>query len=125
VLLRQHAEILDYSQQLIGDTIKAEMVGVSSKLKSVSIRIRGIDTPELHRFKCVKEKQDAQRAKEYVQSELEIAKSVELKNLAWDKFGGRILADVYVDGSNLSTKILIQGLAVKYYGKKKIQDWCQ
>ena len=87
----------------------------------MSIRINGIDTPEL-RGKCDKEKQLAKLAKHFTVERLRAAKSVVLKNIKRGKYF-RLIADVYVNGVNLGEQLIKQGHAVKYTGKTK-QTWC-
>jgi len=87
----------------------------------MSIRINGIDTPEL-RGKCDKEKQLARLAKQFTVERLRAAKSIILKNIKRGKYF-RLIADVYIDGVNFGVKLIKQGHAVKYTGKTK-QTWC-
>lgn len=106
-----------------GDTLKAVVVGFPDPLRNVSIRIMGIDTPE-KRSKCPNEKAQANLAKAFVQEQLNETQTVTLKNMTWDKYGGRILAEVFFDGRDLSQVLLEKKLAVPYYGEKKSFDWC-
>ena len=62
----------------------------------MSIRINGIDTPEL-RVKCNKDKQLARLAKQFAIEHLRAAKSILLNNIKRGKYF-RLIADVYVDG---------------------------
>ena len=83
----------------------------------MSIRINGIDTPEL-RGKCEKEKQLARLAKQFTVERLRAAKRNVLKNIMCGKYF-RLIADVYVDGVNLGEQLIKQGHAVRYKGKTK------
>ena len=47
-----------------GDTIKSELPSLPYPLSKVSIRIKGLDTPELRTYKCQKEKDLAQLARQ-------------------------------------------------------------
>ena len=87
----------------------------------MSIRINGIDTPELQ-GKCDKEKQLARLAKQFTVERLRAAKSIVLKNIKRGKYF-RLVADVYVDGVNLGEQLIKQGHAVRYKGKTK-KTWC-
>ena len=40
----------------------------------------------------------------------------------WDKFGGRVLGDLIIDGKSLRQLLLDNGYAREYYGDKK-QSW--
>lgn len=106
-----------------GDTLKAVIVGFPDPLRNVSIRVMGIDTPE-KRSKCPNEKARANLAKTFVQEQLKVTQNVTLKNLTWDKYGGRILAEVFFDDRDLSGMLLERHLAIPYHGEKKTFDWC-
>jgi endonuclease YncB( thermonuclease family) len=41
----------------------------------------------------------------------------------WDKYGGRVLGDVLLDGKSLRAELISQGFAREYYGEAK-QSWC-
>lgn len=45
-------------------------------------------------------------------------------NVKWDKYGGRILAEVHVDGRSLADMLIERGLARPYHGGKR-DGWCQ
>jgi endonuclease YncB( thermonuclease family) len=42
----------------------------------------------------------------------------------WDKFGGRVLGDVIIDGKSLRHALIAKGYAREYYGDKK-ESWCK
>ena len=48
---------------------------------------------------------------------------VQVNVLQWDKFGGRINADVFVDGADFAQLQIEKGLAVPYDGGTK-DSWC-
>jgi len=50
-------------------------------------------------------------------------KSIKIAISDWDKFGGRVLGDVIVDGKSLRRELIANGHAREYYGEKK-QSWC-
>lgn len=114
---------LEFGEVVDGDTIKATVQSLPRPLSSVSIRLRGIDTAEI-RSKCPQAKFLAQQAKKFVEQSLKTAKVVKLENLSWDKYGGRILADVIIDNQNLSQLLVNRKLAIYYFGTKKNFDWC-
>jgi micrococcal nuclease len=88
----------------------------------VPIRINGIDTPEL-KAKCALEKRLAIRARTLTVKKLKMGKVIELRNIKRGKYF-RIVADVYVDNSNLGEELIAAGLAVNYSGGGKVKDWC-
>lgn len=106
-----------------GDTLRAEMVGAPSPLNKISIRIAGIDTPEI-RGKCGPEKEKARAAKRFLLDKFSAARAVTFGTLDWDKYGGRVLADVYFDGQDVGQMLINQGLAAPYRGGKKSDRWC-
>lgn len=80
------------------------------------VRLRGIDCPEI-KGTTNDEKEIALIAKAELES-LIYGKKVTLKNVATDKYG-RLLADVYLGNTNLTTHMLDKRLAVPYFGKTK------
>ena len=91
--------------------------------ESISVRVRGIDAPEMHGHgPC--EKQRAVEAQLFVAQILVNSRNIRLLHLGRDKYF-RILADVEVDGLSLSAELLKKGLAYPYDGKHKTpHDWC-
>jgi len=114
------AKVLDITSIYDGDTFRANIKGYPAIVgEHMSIRINGIDTPEL-RGKCDKEKQLARKAKQFTVEHLRSAKSITLKNIKRGKYF-RLIADVYIDGVSLGEQLIKQGHAVKYIGKTKKQ----
>lgn len=110
-----------------GDTIQIEAPFLPKELhQTLSVRIHGVDTPEKGRLaKCDYEDKLSQQAKLFVEIELRNAKSVLVQLRGWDKYGGRVLGDIIIDGIPLSKKLIAQNYAVPYFGKGKKKDWCQ
>lgn len=106
-----------------GDTCYVTAPSLPVPLQKMSIRILGIDTPEI-RGKCEKEKKLALEARAFANKMFRDASSIEFANLDWDKYGGRILADVYIDGKSYKDEIINTGLARPYDGGTK-QEWCE
>jgi len=108
-----------------GDTITVEIPDVHPLLgHKAKIRMRGIDTAEVStKNSC--EKNAAGKARDLVEKRLKSASSIELRNVGKDKYF-RVLADVYVDGKNLSQELIQEKLAYSYDGgKKQAPDWCE
>ena len=97
-------------------TIASTLPFKKSPIYRFSVRIAGIDCPEI-RTKNVNEKYCANLAKEFIHN-LVNDKIVTLENIRTEKYG-RILADVYCDGISLGEALLKEKLAVKYDGKTK------
>ena len=105
-----------------GDTFRADIVGVHPLIgDNAPIRLAGVDTPEI-RGKCQLEKDLAVKAREFVKNKLFNAERVELRNIERGKYF-RIVAEVYIDGVNLSTLLLQNNLAYEYTGGRKL-SWC-
>lgn len=106
-----------------GDTITvASKLPHDDTLYRFSVRLNGIDCPEI-KSNDEGEIQCAQLAKKMV-SDLILNKNVELKNIKLEKYG-RLLADVYYDGIDITHILLDNHLAVVYNGKSKNSpsDW--
>lgn len=106
-----------------GDTIDTG-IKPFQELKSIKLRILGVDSPEIH-GKCPLERQKAQEAKKFIQQKLNTGKIVQFNLVQWDKYGGRVDGDVIVDGISMSEELISTGHAIKYDGGKKIKDWCK
>jgi len=103
-------------------TIASKLPYPTSILYRFSVRLNGIDCPEI-KGKDENEKQCAQIAKQEM-SELVLNKIVTLKNLQTEKYG-RILADIYLGDLHLNKHMLDKRLAVFYDGGTKIspKNW--
>jgi len=107
-----------------GDTITAPL-SVLPKTMPLKVRVLGIDTPEKNYLaKCELEKELGLAATELTMGLVEEAESIQLKNIKWDKYGGRIDADVYIDGVSLAETLVEAGLARPYTGQGEKPDWC-
>lgn len=108
-----------------GDTIKLDVSKESLLIKKLglSVRIKGIDTPEKgSEAKCKKESELGQRATKFT-NDLVGNKELLLSEIKWDKYGGRIVANVKVGGVDIAQELLKKGLARVYNGEKK-KSWC-
>jgi endonuclease YncB( thermonuclease family) len=110
-----------------GDTIQIEVPFLPKELGNhLSIRVLGVDTPEKgNRAKCELENTKAVAASLFTDNEVQVAKEIKVIIRKWDKYGGRILGDLVLDGIPLSTKLIQKGFAVPYSGKGQKKDWCQ
>lgn len=118
-------EMREYRGRLCydGDTCYITAKTFPQSLQKMSIRILGIDTPEI-RGDCEEEKALAAIGREYANELFRAADEITLENLDWDKYGGRVLADVYLDGELYSQKLIDAGLARPYDGGTK-KPWCE
>ena len=113
----------EYVRNYDGDTITFNLREFHPIIgKGISIRVNGVDTPEI-RGKCKAEKELARQAKELIGALLSKANKIDLLNLQRGKYF-RLVADVIVDGINISDALLEADLAVRYDGGKKVKGWC-
>jgi micrococcal nuclease len=107
-----------------GDTIKTTL-SLPCPLCSVSIRILGIDTPETGFLaKCPAEKVKGLAAKEYLKKLVGDQKTMTVHNVQWDKYGGRMDANVEINGIDVGKDMLEKGFAKPYTGVGPKPDWC-
>lgn len=108
-----------------GDTIVISAPFLPAPLKpELAVRIFGVDTPEKgHRAQCPQEDQRAQLASKYTTQLIQQGKRIQVTLYGWDKFGGRVLGDIIVDGQSVRAGLIQNGLAREYYGEAK-QSWC-
>ena len=97
-------------------TIASKMPYENSPLFRFSVRLDGIDTPEI-KSKDKNEKALAILARDSL-LQLIINKNVTLKNVKNEKYG-RILADVFLDDLHINKWMIEQKFAVEYAGKTK------
>jgi endonuclease YncB( thermonuclease family) len=110
---------------LDGDTVAFHAPFLPQPLKQeLSIRVFGVDTPEKgHRAKCPQEAQRGEMATAFTKQQLANAQRRQVVLMDWDKFGGRVLGDILVDGRSLRQMLIQNGFAREYYGEAK-QSWC-
>ena len=103
-------------------TIASKMPFADSPLYRLSVRLNGIDTPEI-KGKTEDEKTAAKQVRD-VLSTLILNKYITLANIQTEKYG-RILADVYVGGLHVNEWLVSEKYAVKYDGgtKKVPESW--
>lgn len=105
-----------------GDTIKVRANIWVDQTVTVSVRLRGVDAPELYRPKCDAEKKLARLAKASVNTVTPVGSKVRLTQITRDKYGGRVVAYVETnDGETLGTRLLSQGQAIAMGSHK---PWC-
>jgi endonuclease YncB( thermonuclease family) len=108
-----------------GDTIVIAAPFLPAPLKpELAVRIFGVDTPEKgHRAQCPQENERALLASNYTKQLIAKGGRIQVTIYGWDKFGGRILGDIIVNGQSVRMGLLQNGLAREYYGDAK-QSWC-
>jgi endonuclease YncB( thermonuclease family) len=82
-----------------------------------------VDTPEKGwRAQDDNERKMGEEAGAYTKQLVANAKDIKIKVLSWDKYGGRVLGDVIIDGESLRECLLKNKYAREYYGERK-QSW--
>lgn len=116
------AQILKVSD---GDTVVIAAPFLPAPLKpQLAVRIFGVDTPEKgHRAQCPSEAQRGEMATQFTKQLVQSGRQFQVILYGWDKFGGRVLGDIIVDGQSVRQGLIANGLAREYYGDKK-ESWC-
>jgi endonuclease YncB( thermonuclease family) len=118
-----------YDAQIVrasdGDTVVIAAPFLPAPLKpELAVRIFGVDTPEKgFRGQCESEKQRGEQASIFTKDVIKGTKKHQVILYGWDKFGGRVLGDIILDGYSLRTLLIKNGFAREYYGDAK-QSWC-
>ena len=109
-----------------GDTVAFEANFLPDPLKQeLSIRVYGVDTPEKSwRAECDSEAAWGEQASQFTKDQLNGATVIQVAIYKWDKFGGRVLGDIIIDGKSLRYMLIENGFAREYYGDKK-KSWCE
>ena len=108
-----------------GDTVAFEAAWLPDPLKKeLSIRVFGVDTPEKgHRAQCPSEDARGQAATKFTKDMIAASQKRQVVLMDWDKYGGRVLGDVILNGQSLRMMLISKGYAREYYGEAKT-SWC-
>jgi len=108
-----------------GDTVAFQANWLPEPLKKeLSIRVFGVDTPEKSfRAKCPSEAARGDAATAFTKQMINASTKRQIVMMDWDKYGGRVLGDVLLDGKSLRQQLIAQGFAREYYGEAKT-SWC-
>lgn len=108
-----------------GDTVMFQATFLPAPLKKeLSLRIYGVDTPEKgFRAKCASEEHRGQAASTFTKEQINKSRVRQLVIMTWDKYGGRVLGDLLLDGQSLRALLIQNGFAREYYGEAKT-SWC-
>lgn len=118
-----------YDTQIIratdGDTVVIAAPFLPAPLKpELAVRIYGVDTPEKgFRGQCDSERLRGEQASIFTKDLIKATKKHQVILYSWDKFGGRVLGDMILDGYSLRVLLIKNGFAREYYGDAK-QSWC-
>lgn len=104
-----------------GDTVRVTARIWVGHTVSVSVRIAGIDAPEIFRPRCPAEKERAREAKAFVERMLGDG-DVTLLDIVNDKYGGRVVARIATAaGDDVGDALVSAGLAVE---AGEADPWC-
>ena len=123
------AKSATYDAQVIrvsdGDTIVIAAPFLPQPLKpELAVRIFGVDTPEKgFRGQCDSEKARGDAASVFTKNLVNASQKRQVVLYGWDKFGGRVLGDIILNGQSLRAALIANGFAREYYGDAK-QSWC-
>ena len=114
-----------FTRLIDGDTVAFRADFLPAPLKpELLLRVYGVDTPEKGwRGQCDKEKQLGDAASEFTKNAIKNTTKHQIVLYKWDKFGGRVLGDILLDGQSLRAALIANGFAREYYGDAK-QSWC-
>ena len=104
-----------------GDTFDCCLdLGFDVKLHKQRIRLSGIDTPE-SRTRDKVEKKFGLASKKYLKDNIALAQDVVCKTHVRDARGkfGRVLGEIWCDGTNMNKQMIEENMAVAYYGDNK------
>ncbi len=109
-----------------GDTVVIAAPFLPAPFKpELAVRIFGVDTPEKgHRAQCPSEDQRGQAASAFTKNAVATTQKHQVILYGWDKFGGRVLGDMILNGVSLRSELIKNGFAREYFGEAK-QSWCQ
>ncbi len=109
-----------------GDTVVIAAPFLPAPLKpELAVRVFGVDTPEKgFRAQCPSEDQRGQAATACTKNAVATTQKHQVILYGWDKFGGRVLGDLILNGVSLRAELIRNGFAREYYGDAK-QSWCQ
>ena len=108
-----------------GDTVAFQANFLPEPLKKeLSVRVFGVDTPEKgHRALCPSEAARGEAATAFTKAQINASTKRQVILMDWDKYGGRVLGDILLDGKSLRQMLIQNGFAREYYGEAK-QSWC-
>ena len=123
------AKSATYDAQILrvtdGDTVVIAAPFLPAPFKpELAIRVYGVDTPEKgHRAMCPSEAQRGDAASAFTKNAIAQGGKFQVTMYGWDKFGGRVLGDILINGQSLRAALIANGFAREYYGDAK-QSWC-
>ena len=122
---RYYAEVV---RTIDGDTIEVRVDLWPGLVAEYSVRVRGIDSPEIRGSDCPEEKLWAEEAKAQVEKFYDPGLTIRLENVAFDAYSGRVVADVRRWVSDrwiyLADEMVERNLAEAWTPEMSKIDWC-
>ena len=108
-----------------GDTVVVDAsADLPPELARLSVRLRGVDTPEKgHRAKCESEREAGKAATAFTEAAIAEARQILVRDPKWGKYGGRVLADLILDGRSLAEELIAARHGRVYDGGRR-GSWC-
>ena len=108
-----------------GDTVAVDAsADLPPELADLKVRLRGVDTPEKgYRAKCATERTAGQTATAFTRAEVSRAERIVVHDPRWGKWGGRVIADIMLDGRSLTAVLIATGQGRAYTGGRR-GTWC-
>ena len=104
----------------IGDVLMDDDV----KITSVFVRLRNVDTPEIH-GQCDEEIKRAEYARQRLGELIPVGSVAEINNIKDDKYAGRIDANVYdLKNRDVGSVLVRENVGREYNGGKR-EPWCE
>lgn len=129
VLVAGPAFASDYTWPVVrvvdGDTVAVDAsADLPPELADLRVRLRGVDTPEKGgRAKCAYERDAGRAATAFTEKAVTQASAIVVRDPEWGKWGGRVVADLVLDGRSLSASLIESGHGRAYDGGRR-GSWC-
>jgi len=96
-----------------GDTVVTRLMVFPDEVHGVSVRLRGIDAPEVHSTDAC-ERHWGTKARDWLRRRLPSGAQVRVDELGLGSFAGRVIGRVLVNGKDVGEQEVAAGLAVHY-----------
>ena len=105
-----------------GDTLEVRARIWLGQNLTIRVRIDGVDAPET-RSDCSDERRLAAAARDFLVHRL-LNKEITLHRVVYDKYGGRVRAEISDADGDIAQALINAGLARPYHGERR-QPWCE
>ena len=111
-----------FMEAVDGDTLAFAVDALPPALSRVLVRVRGVDTPERRRPKCEWERRAGKAATACTAAALEAARTIDLADMKWGKYSGRVLTRAPVDGRDPVEASIADGHGRPYDGGRRARE---